>query len=164
MEKHQTFRASFWQITERKQDCGKRNALVLASWRHWRLSLEFLISFFDIFQVEHLQRTFAFRLLFYQLIDFSEAAGVDETHLKHLPQLLTTRGRTIQQKGHRLTSSEMNTPHFPDLSTTAVLGASDKTMHRTVGPASAQLLAQPLPLSTHASPGTGINLLAFLDA
>lgn len=24
MEKHQTFRASFWQITERKQDCRKR--------------------------------------------------------------------------------------------------------------------------------------------
>lgn len=47
------------------------------------VSLQLLISFLHVFQAEHFQGTSALRLLFYQLIDFSEAARVNQTHLKH---------------------------------------------------------------------------------
>ena len=74
---------------------GNENALVFDSWRDGWRSLEFLVSFFHVFQAEYFQGALAFCLLFYELIDFSEAAGVNETHLKHGKQLLTTRGHNF---------------------------------------------------------------------
>lgn len=43
--------------------------------------LEFLISFFHIFQAEHLHRPFAFCLAANQLIDFPKAAWIYQTNL-----------------------------------------------------------------------------------
>ena len=79
---------------------GNENALVFDSWRNGWRSLKFLVSFFHVFQVEYFQGALAFCLLFYELIDFSEAAGVNETHLKHWKQLLTTWGRVVRPYGH----------------------------------------------------------------
>lgn len=49
------------------------------------MSFKFLMAFAHIFQNEHLQRTStsAFGFLFNEHIDFSEAAQVNEAHLKH---------------------------------------------------------------------------------
>ena len=95
MENVNTSEQVFGRSQKENRAVGNENALVFDSWRDWWLSLQFLISFFHVFQIEYFQRAFAFCLLFYELIDFSEAAGVDETHLKHWTQLLTTWGRAV---------------------------------------------------------------------
>lgn len=65
-----------------RRDCGEEGAVVL-SCGACRASLQLLISFLHVFQAEDFQRTSALRLLFYQLVDFPEAAWVNQTHLKH---------------------------------------------------------------------------------
>ncbi len=43
---------------------------------------QFLVSFFHIFETEHLQRSLSFSLAADQLINVPETTGIDQTHLK----------------------------------------------------------------------------------
>lgn len=69
---------------------GQTDARCCAALRTYSVSFKLLISLLHVFQTEHFQRTLAFRFLFYQLVNFSEAAWVDEAYdLQPLALVLT---------------------------------------------------------------------------